>query len=179
MVEVRFHGRGGQGAVTAAELLAVAVAEQNKNSQSFPVFGVERRGAPVTSYCRISDKPIRVHQPITNPDVVVVLDATLMDSVNIFEGVPNGGKIIINSKKPKSGLKLEDGFDVYVVDATTIALEIIGKPIVNTALLGAFSKVMGDVVSLDNIKKAIEGRFKDELLNNNLLAIDKCYKNLN
>ncbi|MFA5382913.1 MAG: 2-oxoacid:acceptor oxidoreductase family protein, partial [Candidatus Micrarchaeia archaeon] len=97
MIEVRIHGRGGQGAVTAAELLAIAVGYKGKYSQSFPYFGVERRGAPVQAYCRIDDKPIRVHQNVYTPDYVVVLDPTLISSINVCEGLKKGGTVIVNS----------------------------------------------------------------------------------
>jgi len=108
MIEVRFHGRGGQGAVTAAELLAVAVGYKGWHSQSFPMFGVERRGAPVQAFCRIDDKPVRIHQNVETPDIVVVLDPTLMKDIDITSGLKKGGLIIINTVKKTDEFNLGD-----------------------------------------------------------------------
>lgn len=170
MLSIVFHGRGGQGAVTAAELLAVAASYEGKSSQAFPVFGVERRGAPVTAFCRIDDKPIRVHQQIYEPDIVVVLDKTLIDVVDVCKGLKEDGTVIVNSKE-KPNVKAKN---VYFVDATEIALKHIGAAITNTAMLGAFSKATG-VVKLDSVKKAIGERFDGETAEKNKAAIEECY----
>lgn len=158
MYEVRFHGRGGQGAVTAANILAVAAFKENKDIQAFPIFGVERRGAPVAAFLRMDEKPIDIKTQIYEPDAVVVLDPSLLDVVNVTEGLKDNGIIIINSlKKPE---EFDFGADkkVYTVDATSIALDNgLGtktNPIVNTAILGAYSKAVGNV-QLPAIKEAI------------------------
>lgn len=181
MFEVRFHGRGGQGAVTAAELLAVAAGEEGKSSQSFPVFGVERRGAPVASFCRIDDKQIRIHQQVYNPDFVVVLDEGLLDGVDVASGLKENGVIIVNSKCDASALneklKPKGGMKVFVVDATGIALKNLGKPIVNTAMLGAFAKASG-LVTLESVKKAVNERFEGKMAEKNAKAVEECFNEL-
>ncbi|MEM3555986.1 MAG: pyruvate ferredoxin oxidoreductase subunit gamma [Candidatus Micrarchaeia archaeon] len=178
MIEIKFWGRGGQGAVTAAELLAVAASyrkpeEGGKYAQAFPFFGVERRGAPVKSFCMIDDKPIRVHQQVYSPDYVVILDASLIGRPDILEGLKKNGTVIVNTGKPKSQLKLK-AKNLYVVDATGIALKHIGRPIVNTAMLGAFVKVT-NIVPLEPLKEAIKERFPPELAEKNIKAIEECY----
>ncbi len=181
MHEVRFHGRGGQGAVTAAELLAVAAGEEGKSSQAFPFFGVERRGAPVTSFCRINDKPIRVHQQVYAPDFVVVLDEGLLDYVDVASGLKENGVVVVNSKCDARAfsekLKVKEGVKVFVVDATGIALKSLGKPIVNTAMLGAFAKASG-LVGLESVKKAVSERFEGSMKEKNLKAVEDCFNEL-
>lgn len=157
MYEVRIHGRGGQGAVTAANMLAIAAFKEGKDVQAFPMFGVERRGAPVAAFLRVDDQPIHIKSPIHSPDTVVVLDPTLIDSVDVTKGLKNGGHVIINTSKPASEFKLP-GVNIHTVDATSIALEhgLGGKtnPIVNTAILGAYSKVVGNI-GMDAIVSAV------------------------
>jgi 2-oxoacid:acceptor oxidoreductase gamma subunit (pyruvate/2-ketoisovalerate family) len=172
MMEIRFHGRGGQGAVTAAELLAVSVGYSGKHSQAFPFFGVERRGAPVMSFCRLDEKPIRIHQQVYEPDIIVVLDATL-DPAMMNKGLKKNGIAIINTKK----LPSETGIlasKIYCVDATGIAVKNLGRPIINTAMLGAFAKATG-LVGLEDIKKAVSERFKGPLAEKNIRAVEECY----
>ncbi len=162
MIEIRLHGRGGQGAVKAAEILAKAAFYDGKVVQSFPFFGVERRGAPVQAFTRISDEKIRIHSYIYEPDVLVVLDPTLIgaEGVNILEGLRSGGKVIVNSTKEPSAFDFhgKNGVTVYTVDATAIAVKNkLGSesaPIVNTAIVGAIAKVTG-LVTIDSVKKAI------------------------
>ena len=173
MLEIRLHGIGGQGAVTAAELLAVSLVESGKYASAFPFFGVERSGAPVQAFCRVDDRPIRVHQNIYEPDIVVVLDASLLKKVDVCSGLKPGGVVIVNTKRRAAelGLKAER---VFTVDATDIALKHLGRPIVNTSMLGAFAKVTG-LVSLDALKRAISHRFSGEIAEKNLRAIEECY----
>ncbi|MCC7552279.1 pyruvate ferredoxin oxidoreductase subunit gamma [Candidatus Micrarchaeota archaeon] len=178
MIEIRIHGRGGQGAVTAAELLAIAVGFKGKSSQSFPYFGVERRGAPVQAYCRIDDKPIRVHQNVYTPDYIVVLDPTLIDSIDVCEGLKKEGTVIVNthlsSEQCKKKLKSKQVGEVYTVDATSIALEKIGKPIVNTAMLGAFVNLV-DWVDSQCLEKAVNEFFDDKnMADKNIAAFKGC-----
>ncbi|ODS39739.1 pyruvate ferredoxin oxidoreductase, partial [Candidatus Altiarchaeales archaeon WOR_SM1_SCG] len=154
MKQIRFHGRGGQGAVTAAEVLAIAAFKDGKYSQAFPSFGVERRGAPVQAFVRISDKFIRRRNQIYEPDYVVVLDSTLIDVVNVSEGLQKDGILTVNSA---THCPIGD-YNVCCVDATKIALDVLGVPIVNTAMLGAFSAATG-AVSLESLKSAIMEKF--------------------
>ncbi|MFP4001047.1 MAG: 2-oxoacid:acceptor oxidoreductase family protein [Thermoplasmata archaeon] len=149
MIEVRFHGRGGQGSVVASELLARAAFEEGKDVQAFPMFGVERRGAPVTAFTRIDEKTVRDHSKIHEPDVVIVLDTALLEAVDVTEGLKDDGEIILNTGKDPSEMKVDTKADVYTVDASDIAVDHgLGTevaPIVNTAILGAVSSATGTV----------------------------------
>ncbi|RBQ23344.1 Pyruvate synthase subunit PorC [Candidatus Methanobinarius endosymbioticus] len=173
MIEIRFHGRGGQGAVTAAEILAKAAFEDGKYSQTFPFFGVERRGAPVRAFTRIDDKPIQIRYQVQNPDYVIVLDDGLLDVIDVFSGIKNDGKVIINTIK-KENLTENKDKEVYDIDATGIALENLGVPIVNTIMLGSFSKKSGEV-SLDSIIKVIKETFPGKLGDKNSKAAKVAY----
>jgi 2-oxoacid:acceptor oxidoreductase gamma subunit (pyruvate/2-ketoisovalerate family) len=157
MIEIRFHGRGGQGAVVASKILADAAFHEGKDVQSFPFFGVERRGAPVTAFARIDSKRIRLKSMIYNPDIVVVLDSTLLDAVSVTAGLKEGGIVLVNSDKSPEELGIKHA-RVAAVDATGIAVRYgLGSrasPIVNTAILGAFAKVSG-LVSINAIVDAI------------------------
>jgi len=159
MLEVRFHGRGGQGAVVASEILARAAMKEGKYASAFPFFGVERRGAPVMAFCRIDDRPIRIHAGIYEPDHVVVLDHGLMKLVNVLEGQKDGGSLVVNTSMPLDELGLPAGRRTLLIDATSIALRRgLGSataPIVNTAILGAFARAC-DVVSIDSILDSIK-----------------------
>ena len=139
MIEVRWHGRGGQGAVTSVELLALAAIEEGKYAQGFPAFGPERRGAPVMAYNRVSEKPIKIRSGIYHPDVVVVLDPSLIGLVNVTEGLKPGGLLVVNTAKPEKEIreKLNYAGRLATVDATHIAREELGVPIANTTMLGA------------------------------------------
>ena len=158
MIEIRFHGRGGQGAVIASELLAQAAFLEGKHPQSFPFFGVERRGAPVTAFTRIDDSPIRIRTSITTPDIVVVLDAGLMRTIAVTAGLKPDGLLLVNTEKAPDALDAKFAGRVATVDATGIALEhglgTKAVPIVNTAVLGALARA-GGVVTLDTILKAV------------------------
>ena len=160
ILEVRWHGRGGLGAVTSAELVARAAISEGKYAQSFPSFGPERRGAPVLAFLRISDEFIRVRTNIYEPDVVVVLDPKLLHAVDVTSGLKKEGKIIINSRKSPDALKAEFGFHwpVAAVNATKIARETIGLPITNTAMIGALLKLT-DAVSMDSLIEQLKERF--------------------
>ncbi len=157
MYEVRFHGRGGQGAVTAANILAIAAVEQGFYAQAFPFFGVERRGAPVQAFTRIDDKRIDLRMNVYNPDTVVVLDPTLMSVVDVTSGLKEGGIIIVNTSKKPEDFNFP-GYRVATVNATEIALRNhLGSqaaPIVNTAILGAYAKAVGNV-DIEYVVKAI------------------------
>lgn len=175
MKEVRIHGRGGQGSVTAAELLAVAAFEDGKFSQAFPFFGVERRGAPVTAFARLSDKKIRLRSQIYEPDYVIVQDATLISAVDVTAGLKPNGIVIVNSEKSAEDVGLDAGIDVRTIDATGLALDIIGRPIVNTTLLGAFAGATGEI-GIDSIKQSILARFPGKIGEVNVQAAEKAYQ---
>jgi len=157
LIEIRFHGRGGQGAVVASNMLADAAFREGKHVQAFPFFGVERRGAPVSSFTRINDTPIKIRSQVYTPDYVIVLDSTLIDIIDVTSGLKRNGIIIINTDKKPSDFNLS--FKVATIDATSIALDNkLGSkmaPIVNTSILGAFAKVSG-IVSLESIILAIK-----------------------
>lgn len=159
MVEIRMHGRGGQGAVVACKILASALFKEGKFAQSFPAFGVERRGAPVQAFIRVDDKPINLRTQIYEPDLLVVLDPTLLKTVDVTAGLKSGGKILINSAFPPSKMNLPDKFIVRTFDASKIAMEhrlgSRSQPIVNTAILGAFSRFT-DLVKIGPILEAIK-----------------------
>ena len=158
LIEIRIHGRGGQGAVTSSQVLAIAAFHSGKQSQAFPNFGVERTGAPVESYVRISEKPINLRQHVYDPDYVIVLDSSLIDAVDVTNGLQQNGVVIVNTDKRAEQLRKLSGFKVHSINITKIALDVIGKPFVNIASLGAFCKLSKDV-SLQALDKAIDELF--------------------
>ena len=174
MIEIRFHGRGGQGAVTAAEILAKAAFEDGKYCQAFPFFGAERKGAPVMAFTRIADKPIRRRYQVYNPDYVIVLDDTLLEAVDVLSGLKEEGKLIINAK---DHVDFGENVDSYSIDATGIALDILGVPIVNTVMLGAFAGVTGEV-SLDSIIKITKETFPGKIGEKNAEATKIAYEQI-
>jgi pyruvate ferredoxin oxidoreductase gamma subunit len=177
LCEIRFHGRGGQGAWTASLLLAQAGLAEGKQIQSFPAFGPERAGAPLTAYTRISDEPILIHSNVYEPDLVVVLDSTLI-SPSIIEGVKKTSKIIVNSNespaKIKQRLNISDN-EVWVIDATSLSLRVIGAPITNTAMLGALIRA-SSIITLDSIIQVVKERFSGKVLEQNIEVIETAYK---
>ena len=183
MFEIRWHGRGGQGAKTAALLFGDAAVSTGKYIQAFPEYGPERMGAPVASFNRISSKPIRIHSGITNPDVVVVLDVSLIEQINVLEGLePEKGILIVNTSETPEEIKKKLNFNgkVYTVDATKISIETIGRDIPNTPMMGALVKVTGliDINELlQDTKKKLEVKFrhKPEVIEGNLKAIERAY----
>jgi len=158
MIEIVIHGRGGQGAVTTGQLLAIAAFYDNKQTQTFPMFGVERCGAPVQAFVRISDEKINLRSHVYNPDIVIVLEPSLLSTVNVTKGLKKKGLVIINSNKKASEFKIKPSFNIKTVNATAVALEIFKKPIVNTAMLGAFS-AFTELVSLPSLEKAVDEIF--------------------
>ncbi len=178
MLEIRLHGRGGQGVVTAAELIAIAAFKDGFESQAFPNFGVERRGAPIQAYTRISKEKIRLRSQIYEPDFLIIQDDTLFGVVDLFKGVKKETKVVINSSKKlneifsnKLPLKKENFF---IVDATKIALDILGKPIINTVMLGAFAQFSG-LIKVKSIKDALREKFSGEILNKNIQATEYAF----
>ena len=176
MLEIRWHGRGGQGAVTSVEMLALTAIGEGKYAQGFPSFGPERRGAPVTAFNRIDDKQIKVRSAIYNPDAVIVLDSSLVTLVNVTEGLKPDGTLIVNTSKSPQELKKELKFKgrVATVDASKIAWEELGVPITNTTMLGALIKVF-DIVKLDSVKDPIEHRF-GRIAQKNLTALKRAHE---
>ena len=184
LVEIRWHGRGGQGAKTAALLLGDAALAKGLYIQAFPEYGPERMGAPVASFNRISPKPILLHSSVTNPDVVVVLDPTLMESVNVTEGMNEGGVLIVNTERAPEDVKndcnIRLGIKVFTVDASRISTDCIGKDIPNTPMLGALIKATGILdfkEMFEDTKHKLEKKFKSkpEVIEGNLKAIERAY----
>ncbi|MGL4207755.1 MAG: 2-oxoacid:acceptor oxidoreductase family protein [Candidatus Adiutrix sp.] len=178
MIEVRFHGRGGQGAVTSAELMAQTVIGIGKYAQAFPSFGPERRGAPVTAFLRISDKPIRIREKVYTPNVVVVLDPTVMNVTRVDAGLKDDGLLLINSTHTGKDICEQYGFKqkVVTVDALNIALEILKVPITNTVMMGALSKAVG-VATPPDVKEPLLNRFGPALAPRNQAAFERAYEN--
>ncbi len=180
MIEIRFHGRGGQGAVTSSELMAQAAIGSGKYAQAFPSFGPERRGAPVTSFLRISETPIRLREKIYQPNVVVVLDPSVMNVTKVNAGLKDDGFLIINSTHPAEKIREQYGFTqkIATVDALHIALEILKVPITNTVMMGALSKVMG-VATPQEVKGPLDDRFGPTLAPKNLEAFQRAFDTVN
>jgi pyruvate ferredoxin oxidoreductase gamma subunit len=170
--QVRIHGRGGQGVVTAAELLSMAAFAGGRHAQAFPSFGSERMGAPIVAFCRIADAPIRTREPIEEPDALIIQDPTLLHSVDVFSGLGTVGYALINSSRRIDELGLDDrtihcpGIRVLTVPATDLARDHVGRPTPNAVLLGAFAAMTG-VVSLDAISAALHERFPAAIANAN------------
>jgi len=159
LIEIRVHGRGGQGAVTTGQILAIAAFNDGKESQSFPMFGVERGGAPVRSFCRISDSPINIREQSYTPDIVMVFEPSLIEIDNATQGIKKGGTLIINSEKKPSELGIKGDFNVHTIDATGAAIEVFGRAIgINTAILGGFAAIT-KIVSLSALENASDEIF--------------------
>ena len=181
LVEICFHGRGGQGAVTAANLLAAAALEDgNKGVQAFPLFVAERRGAPVKAFARISGEEIHLRSEIYNPDIVIVLDESIMDIVDVFKGVKDEVKILINTRKKPNDFEFSKKYHVATVDATGIALKhailVGGMPVVNTPILGSIPKIL-DRVTLQSIQNVIRSKWigKKDLGERNVQATQDAF----
>ncbi|KYK22385.1 hypothetical protein AYK21_00160 [Thermoplasmatales archaeon SG8-52-2] len=179
LVEIVFHGRGGQGAVTAANLLvAAALNDGNKGVQAFPFFGAERRGAPVRAFARISEDEIHLRSEIYEPDIVIVLDESIMEIVDVLKGLKENGKILINTRTNPKDFDFSKKFNVATVDATGIALkhEILvgGIPVVNTPILGAIPRLL-DRVTLKSIQKTIKNKWKGKLSEKNVNATQDAF----
>jgi pyruvate ferredoxin oxidoreductase gamma subunit len=176
MIEIRFHGRGGQGAVTSAELLALAAIEEGKYAQAFPSFGPERRGAPVLAFCRISNEPIRIRANIYEPDIVVVLDASLLKIVNVASGLKPDGVLVTTSvdspEKVQEDLKIKNR--IGVVDAVRIAREILGLPITNTTMLGSLVRA-SELVKKESFLPPLKERF-GRIAEKNISAFERAYQ---
>ena len=184
LLEIRFHGRGGQGAKTAALIFGDAVLDKDTFIQAFPEYGPERMGAPVQSFVRISKRPINRHCQVTNPKVVVILDPSLIASVPVTAGLPDDGSIIVNTAESPAAMREQLGVKkakVYTVDASAISRETIGREIPNTPMLGALIKVTG-IMPFDQIIKEIRAKLakkfkgRDEIVAGNIKAIERAYQ---
>ena len=180
MFEIRIHGRGGQGAVTAAELLSVAAFEEGRHAQAFPSFGSERTGAPVVSFCRISERAIRTHDPIATPDALIIVDATLVHQVDVFGGLKPDGYVLINTSRGIEELNLQELAQRHnperlcAVPATELAREELGRPLPNAALLGAFSALTA-AISIGAVVQAIQDRFGGSVGAGNAAAANRAF----
>jgi pyruvate ferredoxin oxidoreductase gamma subunit len=183
MFEIRIHGRGGQGVVTAAELLSVAAFDEGRHAQAFPSFGSERTGAPVVSFCRIDERPIRTREPIAEPDALIIVDPTLLHQVDVFGGLKKEGFVLINTSRSFAELRLEELLArcslerLKTVPATELAREHLGRPLPNAALLGGFAALTG-VVSIDSVAAAIRERFAGEVGERNAAAAKAAFASL-
>lgn len=180
MFQVRIHGRGGQGAVTAAELLSVAAFLEGRYAQAFPSFGSERTGAPVMAFCRIDDRPIRVREPVVRPDALVIQDPTLLHQANVFEGLRQGGAVLVNSPLGAEELglpQLMTAARVLTVPATALALRHFGRPVPNAVLLGGLAALTG-CVALDSLTAAVRERFPGGLGTANADAAREAYEHV-
>jgi pyruvate ferredoxin oxidoreductase gamma subunit len=180
MFQIRIHGRGGQGVVTAAELLSVAAFLEDKHAQAFPSFGSERMGAPVVSFCRIDTKEIRLREPIIAPDALIVQDVTLLKAIDVFLGLSDSGYLLVNTNRSFGDLQLDavvarlPAGHAVTVPATELALKHIGRPVPNAALLGAFAALTG-LVRLESVAKAIREAFPGAMGDANVAAATEAY----
>ena len=180
MVEIRIHGRQGQGVVTASDLVAMAAFHEGHHAQAFPSFGSERTGAPVVSYCRVEDREIRSREPVLEPDIIIVQDPTLLTVMDVFSGLKPGGYALINSSKTLEELELEDVLKktdadhLVTVPASELAREHLGRPLPNAALLGAMSALTG-LVDIASVEGAIKQRFHGRLGDSNSAAARAAY----
>jgi pyruvate ferredoxin oxidoreductase gamma subunit len=181
MFQIRFHGRGGQGVVTAAEMLSVAAFLEGRHAQAFPSFGSERTGAPVVAYCRIDDREIRLREPILEPDALIIQDPTLLNQVDVFGGLRSDGFILINTSRTFEDLGLGEFAQKYpashlcTVPATEIALKHVGRPLPNAALLGGFAAATGRI-KLESVAAAIREKFSGRVAEGNVAAATAAYE---
>lgn len=181
MLQIRIHGRGGQGVVSAAEMLSLAAFEQGRHAQAFPSFGSERSGAPVVAFCRIAEHDIRLREPILEPDVLIVQDPTLLHQVDVFQGLKPDGWVLINSRHDFAALGLAEIEQRHrrerlaTVPATEIALRQLGRPLPNAALLGSFAALTG-LIALDAVAHAIACKFSGKLADANTAAAAEAYR---
>ena len=177
MFQIRIHGRGGQGVVTAAEMLSVAAFREGRHAQAFPSFGSERTGAPVVAFCRIDDREIRLREPVIEPDALIIQDPTLLHQVDVFAGLAPGGYILINTSRSFEELglaELKSRFRTATVPATELARKHVGRPLPNAALLGGFA-AFSRQVSLDSVNAAIREKFSGAVAEGNAAAATAAY----
>ncbi len=180
MFQVRIHGRGGQGVVTAAELLSIAAFVEDKHAQAFPSFGSERMGAPVVAFCRIADREIRSREPVSHPDALIIQDPTLLHSVDVFSGLNKQGYILINSRRTFADLGIDDFVAKFPPDhvcdigATELAVKHVGRPVPNAALLGGFAAISGQI-QLSSVEHAIMEKFPGAVGAANVKAAQEAF----
>lgn len=183
MFQIRIHGRGGQGVVTAAEMLSVAAFREGRYAQAFPSFGSERTGAPVVAYCRIDEREIRLREPVLRPDALVIQDPTLLHQVDVFSGLVPDGYVLINTTRSFDALGVGEflkGFraeHLCTVPATDLALKHIGRPVPNSALLGGFAALSGRI-SLESVQAAIRDKFSGKVASGNVAAAAEAYEHV-
>ncbi|MCU7878477.1 MAG: 2-oxoacid:acceptor oxidoreductase family protein [Candidatus Thiodiazotropha sp. (ex Lucinoma borealis)] len=181
MFQIRIHGRGGQGVVSAAEMLSVAAFLEGKHAQAVPSFGSERMGAPVVAFCRIDDHPIRLREPVLEPDILIIQDPTLFNAIDVFNGLTHDGHLLINTGKSIDALGIENAIEhlpdghVCTVPATDIALTHVKRPVPNAVLLGALSAITG-VIKIDSVIEAIETKFPGKVGQANITAAKVAYE---
>jgi len=176
MIEIRVHGRGGQGAVTSTELMALAAINEGKYAQAFPSFGPERRGAPVMAFVRVSDVPIRTREKVYRPDIVVVLDPTILKIVDVTAGLKRDGMVVLNTSKDEQEVRKTFGIKtkMSLVDATGIAMKCLGRPITNTTMLGAVIKATG-IINIKSMETPLKERF-GRIAEKNITAMQQAYE---
>jgi pyruvate ferredoxin oxidoreductase gamma subunit len=179
MKEIRIHGRGGQGSLVLAQFMAIAALEDGKYGQAFPFLGGggERRGKAIMAFFRLSDQPIRLRSRVNEPDYVIVQDATIFDELDVTEGLKDGGMILVNTDRDVAELGLKGSFRVFAFSAEDLARRILGRPIMNTALLGAFAAVTKEI-SLDAAMRAVKSKFPGELGEKNAQVVEESYRRL-
>lgn len=180
MFQIRVHGRGGQGVVTAAEMLSVAAFEEGRHAQAFPSFGSERTGAPVVAFCRISDKEIRLREPIAEPDAIIIQDPTLLHQIDVFAGLKTDGYVLLNSRHSLETLGLSElvksrrAERFCTLPATELGLKHVGRPIPNVPLIAGFAALSG-TIQLESVIKAINEKFKGKVAEGNIAAATEAY----
>jgi pyruvate ferredoxin oxidoreductase gamma subunit len=183
MFQIRIHGRGGQGVVTAAEMLSIAAFREGRHAQAFPSFGSERTGAPVVAFCRIDDKEIRLREPVLEPDALIIQDPTLLHQVDVFAGLARDGYVLINTSRSFDELGVGDfarslrAERLCTVPATELALKHAGRPVPNAALLGGFAAVSGRI-SIESVAAAIREKFSGKVAEDNVAAASAAYEHV-
>ena len=183
MFQVRIHGRGGQGVVTAAEMLSIAAFGEGRHAQAFPSFGSERTGAPVVAFCRIDDKEIRLREPVMEPDALIIQDPTLLHQVDLFAGLKRDGYILINTNRSFDELGLADFLKDWrrdrlcTVPATDLSRKHLGRPMPNVPLLGGFAAVAG-IIKLESLVEAIKGKFSGKVAAGNIAAVTAAFNSV-
>jgi pyruvate ferredoxin oxidoreductase gamma subunit len=178
--QIRIHGRGGQGVVSGAEMLSVAAFLEGRHAQAFPSFGSERTGAPVMAFCRIDDKVIRLREPVLQPDALIVQDCTLLHQVDLFNGLPPGGQVLLNSNRSIEELGLAElaggarRYRLFTIPASELALKHVGRPVPNAALLGGFAALTGQL-RLESVVAAIREKFPKAIADKNVAAAEEAY----
>jgi len=179
MKEISIHGRGGQGSLVLAQFMAIAALEDGKYGQAFPFLGGggERRGKPIMAFCRLDDRPIRLRCRVSKADYVILQDVTILDEVDVLAGVKPGGLMLVNTDRSSETLGIKGDFSLFVFSAEELARKILGRPIMNTALLGAFAAITGEI-GIEAVLKAVQSKFPGELGEKNSRVVRESYQML-